>query len=83
MLEKSYQEVWDNCLNIIRDNVTAQNFKTWFKPIKAVAINKQILTIQVPSQFFYEWIENNYITLIKKTLKENLEKTPNLNTIFF
>ena len=56
MQEKSYQEIWNNCLNIIRDNVTAQNFKTWFKPIKAVAINKQILTIQVPSQFFYEWL---------------------------
>ena len=78
MLEKSYQEVWDNCLNIIRDNVTAQNFKTWFKPIKAVAINKQILTIQVPSQFFYEWIENNYITLIKKALKRELGKDAKL-----
>ena len=66
MPETSCQEIWNNCLNIIRDNVTAQNFKTWFKPIKAVSLNKQILTIQVPSQFFYEWIENNYITLIKK-----------------
>ena len=32
MPETSYQEVWNNCLSIIRDNVTAQNFKTWFKP---------------------------------------------------
>jgi chromosomal replication initiator protein len=78
MSEKSYQEIWNNCLNIIRDNVTAQNFKTWFKPIKAVAINKQILTIQVPSQFFYEWLENNYITLIKKTLKRELGKDAKL-----
>ena len=45
MPEKSYQEIWNNCLNVIRDNVTAQNFKTWFKPIKAIAINKQVLTI--------------------------------------
>jgi len=37
MSEKSYQEIWNNCLNVIRDNVTTQNFKTWFKPIKAVA----------------------------------------------
>jgi len=78
MSEKSYQEIWSNCLNIIRDNVTAQNFKTWFKPIEAVGINKQILTIQVPSQFFYEWLENNYITLIKKTLKRELGKDARL-----
>ena len=78
MSEKSYKEIWEKCLNIIRDNVTPQNFKTWFKPIKAIALNKQILTIQVPSQFFYEWLENNYITLIKKTLKRELGKDARL-----
>ena len=72
------QEIWDNCLSIIRDNVTAQNFKTWFKPIKAVKLNNKILTIQVPSQFFYEWLENNYITLIKKTIKRELGKEAKL-----
>jgi len=78
MLEKSYQEVWNNCLSIIRDNVTAQNFKTWFKPIKAVKLDDKILTVQVPSQFFYEWLESNYITLIKKTLKRELGKDAKL-----
>ena len=78
MPEKSYQEVWNNCLSIIRDNVTAQNFKTWFKPIKAVKLDAKILTIQVPSQFFYEWLENNYITLIKKTLKRESGKDAKL-----
>jgi len=72
------QEIWDNCLSIIRDNVTAQNFKTWFKPIKAVKLYNKILTIQVPSQFFYEWLENNYITLIKKAIKRELGKEAKL-----
>jgi len=66
MPEKNCEEIWNNCLSIIRDNVTIQNFKTWFKPIKAVKLENMVLTVQVPSQFFYEWIENNYITLIKK-----------------
>jgi chromosomal replication initiator protein len=48
MPEKSYTEIWNNCLNIIRDNVTPQNYKTWFKPINAVAIEEKVLTIQVP-----------------------------------
>ena len=78
MPEKSYQEVWNNCLTIIRDNVTAQNFKTWFKPIKAIALEEKTLTIQVPSQFFHEWLEDNYITLIKKTIKREIGKDAKL-----
>ena len=78
MPEKNCEEIWNNCLSIIRDNVTIQNFKTWFKPIKAVKLENMVLTIQVPSQFFYEWIENNYITLIKKTLKRELGKDAKL-----
>ena len=78
MTEKSYQEIWDNCLLIIKDNVTHQNFKTWFKPIKPISIEGNILTIQVPSQFFYEWLENNYITLLKKTIKRELGKDAKL-----
>ena len=78
MQEKSYQEIWNNCLKVISDNVSVQNFKTWFKPIKAVALNEKILTIQVPSQFFYEWLEKNYITLIKKTIKRELGKDAKL-----
>ena len=79
MPEKSYQDVWNNCLTIIRDNVTAQNFKTWFKPIKAVALEDKTLTIQVPSQFFHEWLEDNYITLIKKTIKREIGKDAKLD----
>ena len=78
MTEKGYQEIWDNCLLIIKDNVTHQNFKTWFKPIKPISIEGNILTIQVPSQFFYEWLENNYITLLKKTIKRELGKDAKL-----
>ena len=78
MTQKSYQEIWDNCLLIIKDNVTHQNFKTWFKPIKPISIEGHILTIQVPSQFFYEWLENNYITLLKKTIKRELGKDAKL-----
>jgi chromosomal replication initiator protein len=78
MPEKSYQEIWNNCLTIIQDNITTQNFKTWFKPIKAVALEDKTLTIEVPSQFFHEWLENNYITLIKKTIKREIGKDAKL-----
>ena len=78
MTQKDYKEIWENCLNIIKSNVSHQNFKTWFKPIIPISIKSNILTIQVPSQFFYEWLEENYITLLKKTIKKELGKDGHL-----
>lgn len=72
MKEKTAEQVWNGCLEIIKDNVNPQNFKTWFEPIKPVKISNNVLTIQVPSQFFYEWIEEHYITLIKKVIRKEL-----------
>ncbi len=70
---KDYKEVWNNCLEIIKDNLqNYQSFKTWFQPIKPVKLENNILTIQVPSHFFYEWLEEHYIDLLKKTIKRIL-----------
>jgi len=72
MKEKSAVAVWSACLEIIRDNVSAQSFKTWFEPIKPVELKLSVLTIQVPSQFFYEWLEEHYVSLLRKTIKREL-----------
>jgi chromosomal replication initiator protein len=72
MTDKTADSVWNNCLKLIQDNVSPQSFKTWFDPIKPVKLENKILTIQVPSQFFYEWLEEHYVTLLKKTLKQEL-----------
>jgi len=71
-MEKSFTKVWQNCLDIIKDNVSTQSYKTWFEPIKPIKLSSSVLTIQVPSQFFYEWLEEHYITLLKKTIKKEL-----------
>jgi len=68
----NHVEVWDNCLQIIKDNIHYQSFKTWFEPITPLKIENNVLTIQVPSQFFYEWLEEHYINLLKKTIKKEL-----------
>ncbi|NWJ50871.1 MAG: chromosomal replication initiator protein DnaA [Bacteroidetes bacterium] len=67
-----HAEVWERCLNVIKDNINYQSFKTWFSPIKPVRLENNVLTIQVPSQFFYEWLEEHYIHLLKKTIKSEL-----------
>jgi chromosomal replication initiator protein len=64
--------LWDKCLEIIKDNVAPQVFKTWFEPISALRWHDSQLTIQVPSQFFYEWIEEHYYALLQKTIYQIL-----------
>lgn len=71
-MEKNFEVVWNKCLSIIKDNVSLQSYKTWFEPIKPIKLSKSVLTIQVPSQFFYEWLEEHYIGLLKKTIKKEL-----------
>ena len=69
---KDVKAIWNECLEIIRDNVNPLSFKTWFEPIVPLKIVGKQLTIQVPSQFFYEWLEEHYYSLIKKTLTKVL-----------
>jgi len=72
MSTKNHEEIWSRCLAIVKDNVNLQSYKTWFEPIKPLRIKDDVLTIQVPSQFFYEWLEEHYITLLKKTIKKEI-----------
>ncbi len=72
-MENNHSAVWKKCLDIIRDNIgDPKSFKTWFEPIKPLNLEKSVLTIQVPSQFFYEWLEEHYIDLLKKVIKREL-----------
>ena len=64
--------VWSNCLAFIQDNIQPQAFKTWFEPIKPVKLSENALSIQVPSKFFYEWLEEHYVKLLKVALTKEL-----------
>lgn len=69
---KDHATVWDNCLQSIRRNVNTQSFRTWFEPIRPVRLENNALTIQVPNKFFYEWLEEHYVGLLKSTIKKEL-----------
>ena len=66
--------IWKECLKAIKENVTLMTFNTWFLPIIPIDIDveKSILKVQLPSQFFWEWIDEHYNTLINKTIHEVL-----------
>lgn len=57
---------------MIKDNVPTMSFKTWFEPITPVKLEKFVLTIQVPSTFFYEYLEEQYIHILSKTIRKEL-----------
>ena len=65
----NYSEAWDNCLEIIKDNIPESSFRTWFEPIEPVKLENSTLTIQVPSAYFPEFIEAHFIDILSKTLK--------------
>ena len=62
--------VWKECLKIIKENVPFLSYNTWFLPIKPIQIENHSFKIQVPNNFFIEWIDEHYNTLINKTLKQ-------------
>ncbi len=75
---KKASTVWDNCLLFIKVNIKPQAFKTWFEPIKPVKISGDVLTIQVPSKFFFEWLEEHYIKLLRVALVRELGENAKL-----
>ena len=71
-MSANHDAIWSSCLKVIKDNLPLQAYKTWFEPIVPVKLDNSVLTIQVPSHFFYEWLEEHYITLLKKVIKKEI-----------
>jgi chromosomal replication initiator protein len=70
--ELSVETAWEKCLDIIKDNISYQKYKSWFEPIKPVSLKNGTLTVQVPSQFWYEWLEEHYYNMLRSTLAKVL-----------
>lgn len=69
-MQISHKELWNECLNFIRDNVSDEHFNTWIRPITPLEFKENALLVAVPSMFFYEYIEEQFATLIKKALNK-------------
>lgn len=77
-LNSSLKKIWDNLKDDIREVITEQAFSTWIEPIHPVTIEDKVLTLEVPSQFYYEWIDSHYQPLIVESLKEATGEVINL-----
>ena len=71
-MKETAQSVWTNCLSFLNDNIQPQAYKTWFEPIMPVKLEGNVLSIQVPSKFFYEWLEEHYVKILKMALTKEL-----------
>ena len=69
MTQEKHISVWNNCLNFIQNNIDQQQFKVWFGQIKALSLVESTLTVEVPSEFFREYLEDTYLTVLKAALK--------------
>ena len=69
----SPKALWDNSLLFIKDNVSEQQYNTWFRPIvfESYKPSTKTLLVQVPSPFVYEYLEQNYVGLLSKVLHRN------------
>lgn len=70
--EKDAKDIWKECLSFIKENVPFITYNTWFLPIKPAEFDGQTLKVFVPNNFFIEWIEEHYNTLINKTVAQVL-----------
>lgn len=71
-MAKDHIAIWNKCLRHIKTHVGEQSYKTWFEPIIPYRYAEDTLTIQVPSQFFYEWLEEHYLNILKQVISTEL-----------
>jgi chromosomal replication initiator protein len=64
----NHVQLWNRCLSVIKDNISDASYNTWFAPIVALQFENNVFVLQVPSQFFVEYIEEKYIDLLRMTL---------------
>lgn len=78
-MKSECQLLWDKCLSIIRENVPEAAFKTWFLPITPLSFDEQKVTIRVPSPFFYEYLEANFVNVLRMAVPKVFGQGVSLN----
>ena len=78
-MKSECQLLWDKCLSIIRENVPEAAFKTWFLPITPLSFDEQKVTIRVPSPFFYEYLEANFVNVLRMAVPQVFGQGVSLN----
>ena len=73
--------IWKACLLKIKENVSMMTYNTWFLPIKPIELIDSTLKVQIPSQFFWEWIDEHFNGLITRSITDVLGKEAKLTYV--
>lgn len=68
-MQNEHEIVWNNCLRIIQQIIDPRKFDMWFKPLRPVDFKDSTLTLEAPTNFFCEYLEDTYLDILKKTLR--------------
>ena len=67
-MKKNHEKIWNNCLNTIKENIPSNSFKLWFEPIVPLKFKNNILTVEIASRLFLEFLLERYGNILKKVL---------------
>ena len=73
--------IWNDTLSLIKERVNQHGFERWFLPIKAISMENNLLSIEVPNNFTTEWLESKYKTEINDALSAVLNKQASVNIL--
>ena len=80
-MTEDVQILWQRCMEMFHSNVSEQQFQTWLSPMKVKsydAVQKE-LTVYIPSQFFFEYLEEHFRRLIHITISRFFGEDVNLS----
>lgn len=68
-MSDDHKILWQQCLDIIRDNMPAQIFGVWFKDAVSLGYANDKVTISVPSEYFVKQYEERFYNILRSALR--------------
>jgi len=60
---------WEKIKDFLAKELSEQAFKTWFGPVRCLALDAQAMTLSVPDDYYGLWLKNHYEGLVKEGLR--------------
>lgn len=79
MSSETAEELWESALNEIKQEISDESFELWFRPLKPISLEENILTLQCPNKFFSDWLKTNYAEKIETLFSEKMSRLIKLN----
>src|SRR2546426_4666761 len=72
-------DVWQGALDKIQSHISSQTFETWFRSLGPMEFDGSAMVLEVPSQFYVDWLDHHYRGLIEASLAATAGHTVSLS----